>query len=379
MRGLAAPCCIRAATIESIIMPLIIVTGRPCTGKTTFASQLRDYLVASGKEHVVLLNEESLNLNKIESYQSATKEKVLRGAIKSAADHALTTSTYVIVDSLNYIKGYRYELYCTSRTVRTPHCVVWVAASEDTAAAWNRERLERGSDGYEESVFADLRLRYEAPNESNRWDAPLFRVNALPNTGESSDVGKYAVIANDINVSLDTNSTPAPAVKAKSSWKPKKASTTAPAPVAVAEMPTEQSPKGLWFSGSMAGVVDDLSTFQSTDAVLQAMSAYFSTAQAPTPNSSTVIAQHAQADLLYELDRTSQQITQVLVTHQAENVEGTPVRLEEYDRILTMTRFTSMAELQRLRRQWVKINAQHPPNSTQAIGASFIDFLAVHL
>ncbi|RYH20633.1 hypothetical protein EON65_22915 [archaeon] len=365
-------------------MPLIIVTGRPCTGKTTFSNQLRDHLLSSGKEHVVLVNEESLNLNKVDSYQSATKEKVLRGAIKSAADHALTTSTYVIVDSLNYIKGYRYELYCTSRTVRTPHCVVWVAASEDTAATWNKERMDRGDDRYEESVFADLLLRYEAPNESNRWDAPLFRVNSQP-SGAAKSNRKSAEAATIASVISDSIST---VVKAKSSWKPKKASQPplvqvpieAPADSAAdGAAPLGHSPKGLWFSGSMAGVTDDLSAFQTAEEVLHAMTAYFSTAQAPTPNSSTVIAQHAQADLLYELDRTSQQITQVLVAHQAENVEGTPVRLVDYDRILTVTRFTSMVELQRLRRQWVKINAQHPPNSTQAIGASFIDFLAVHL
>eukprot|EP01031_Cornospumella_fuschlensis_P031462 gene31462-38028_t len=362
-------------------MPLIIVTGRPCTGKTTFASRLKDYLLASGKENVILVNEESLNLSKSESYQTATKEKVLRGAIKSAADHALTSSTYVIVDSLNYIKGYRYELYCTSRTVRTPHCVVWVAANEDISTTWNRERQQKGDDGYEETVFADLRLRYEAPIESNRWDAPLFRVNSLP-SGADNQCNK---VTEELTSKFVISPPTAPVVKAKSSWKPKKSSQkpndseTPVVPTAAEEVQLDKGPKGLWFSGSMSGVTDDLSAFQSAEEVLVAISAYFSTAQAPTPNSSTVIAQHAQADLLYELDRTSQQITQVLVAHQADNVEGTPVRLVEYDRMLTMTRFSSMAELQRLRRQWVKINAQHPPSSTQAIGASFIDFLAVHL
>eukprot|EP01031_Cornospumella_fuschlensis_P034083 gene34083-41254_t len=339
-------------------MPLIIVTGRPCTGKTTFASRLKDYLLASGKENVILVNEESLNLSKSESYQSATKEKVLRGAIKSAADHALTSSTYVIVDSLNYIK----------------------AANEDMSAMWNRERILKGDDGYEETVFADLRLRYEAPIESNRWDAPLFKVNSLP-PGDN----ECNKVTEELTSKIVTSPSTAPAVKAKSSWKPKKSlqkptdSETPVVPTVAEEVQQDKGPKGLWFSGSMSGVTDDLSAFQSAEEVLVAIGAYFSTAQAPTPNSSTVIAQHAQADLLYELDRTSQQITQVLVTHQADNVEGTPVRLVEYDRMLTMTRFSSMAELQRLRRQWVKINAQHPPSSTQAIGASFIDFLAVHL
>jgi len=27
--------------------------------------------------------------------------------------------------------------------------------------------------------FRDLRMRFEAPNEQNRWDSPLFRVAAI--------------------------------------------------------------------------------------------------------------------------------------------------------------------------------------------------------
>jgi hypothetical protein len=42
----------------------------------------------------------------------------------SAVDHALNADTIVLFDSLNYIKGYRYELYCIARSQSTPHCVV---------------------------------------------------------------------------------------------------------------------------------------------------------------------------------------------------------------------------------------------------------------
>lgn len=39
-------------------------------------------------------------------------------------DHALDGSTVVVLDSLNYIKGLRYQLYCTARAESTQHCVV---------------------------------------------------------------------------------------------------------------------------------------------------------------------------------------------------------------------------------------------------------------
>jgi protein KTI12 len=52
-------------------------------------------------------------------------------------DHALNADTFVILDSLNYIKGYRYELYCLARSQRTPHCVVHIDCSYDVSLTWN--------------------------------------------------------------------------------------------------------------------------------------------------------------------------------------------------------------------------------------------------
>lgn len=40
---------------------------------------------------------------------------------------------------------------------------------------------------YHHYSFRDLRMRFEAPNEQNRWDYPLFKVAAI-------DEGKQAVV-----------------------------------------------------------------------------------------------------------------------------------------------------------------------------------------
>lgn len=32
---------------------------------------------------------------------------------------------------------------------------------------------------YHDCSFHDLRMRFEAPNEQNRWDFPLFKVAAI--------------------------------------------------------------------------------------------------------------------------------------------------------------------------------------------------------
>ena len=42
----------------------------------------------------------------------------------SAVKRLLTPDTIVLADGMNYIKGYRYQMYCESKAVRTPNCVV---------------------------------------------------------------------------------------------------------------------------------------------------------------------------------------------------------------------------------------------------------------
>jgi tRNA uridine 5-carbamoylmethylation protein Kti12 len=58
--------------------------------------------------------------------QDSTSEKELRGSLKSEVQKLVSKETLIILDSLNYIKGYRYELYCVSKLCQTPQCVVCV-------------------------------------------------------------------------------------------------------------------------------------------------------------------------------------------------------------------------------------------------------------
>ena len=113
-------------------MPLVIVAGKPCTGKTNVANSLVEFLKQNGAKNVELVNEEYLNISKADGYKSSFDEKNTRGSIKSAADHKMNADCFLVVDSLNYIKGYRYQLYCSARTFRTAHCVLWVACPDST-------------------------------------------------------------------------------------------------------------------------------------------------------------------------------------------------------------------------------------------------------
>jgi tRNA uridine 5-carbamoylmethylation protein Kti12 len=240
----------------------------------------------------------------------------------------------------------------------------------------------------------DLWKRFEAPNDANRWDNPLFKVK---NTAAEHATSPTEA-APPTDIAVETVIQPK---SLKSSWKPKKkkatdgsdaaaeATTVDAAPssssaaafssASTADDASSTSRNTLSISGTKVTDGDDLSQFVELATVFPALTDYLLHANLPLPNSSTVAAAHAQADLLYELDRTSQRITQMIMAHQADALEGTPLKFTDYDRVLTLNRLISPGELQRYRSQFVKVHSQHPPTTSVAVGVSFIEFLGLHL
>ena len=56
--------------------------------------------------------------------KDSSKEKELRATLKSEVNKHMSKDDVIILDYLNYIKGYRYELFCISKLYQTPQCVV---------------------------------------------------------------------------------------------------------------------------------------------------------------------------------------------------------------------------------------------------------------
>jgi protein KTI12 len=101
----------------------------------------------------------------------------------------------VVADGLNYIKGFRYQLFCEAKALGTPSCVVsflpaawsdWtlkipevhIGTPITTCREMNNRLLANPETdgGYPDDVFENLVFRYEEPNGMTRWDSPLFTV-----------------------------------------------------------------------------------------------------------------------------------------------------------------------------------------------------------
>jgi protein KTI12 len=112
---------------------LVLISGYPSSGKTARANQLRDFFEAKitsetadarvGKLKVHLINDQTLGVSRT-VYHTAKAEKDARAEEYSAVKRVLSRDDIVIADGLNYIKGFRYQLYCEAKAVQTPNCVV---------------------------------------------------------------------------------------------------------------------------------------------------------------------------------------------------------------------------------------------------------------
>lgn len=139
---------------------MVMMCGFPCSGKSTRAIELANFLRQyNGKSvpveesvdksaessgckiksrmqkgdaeinhllpmKVFIVNEEELHIDRIETYSEGAREKSARGAIRAALERNLERNVVVIVDYMNNIKGFRYELHHRARSLKTNHCVV---------------------------------------------------------------------------------------------------------------------------------------------------------------------------------------------------------------------------------------------------------------
>ncbi|CAE6435919.1 unnamed protein product [Rhizoctonia solani] len=172
-------------------MALVTFSGFPSSGKTRRTDQLRAYLEQKLQENneetngwkVSVLSDEMLNIPK-SSYDESRLEKPARSALLSAIVRDLSKNTILIVDSLNYIKGFRYQMYCAAREVGVRVATVFVVATPDLCKEWNQKRENR----YSDATFDNLIQRYEEPNSMVRWDAPLFTVTWTDETVPGEDI-----------------------------------------------------------------------------------------------------------------------------------------------------------------------------------------------
>ena len=397
-------------------MPCIIITGHPSSGKSSVAEKLKARALRHAMvDNVVILNEESncSDYTKQQCYETSLAEKKTRAALKAAFDRSVgaeSQKTLVILDSLNYIKGFRYELHCISKAAGERHGILWVLNQPDVCEEWNQKRSE--SERYESKLLRELIFRYEAPDERNRWDKPLFVVDVTPSDHSKGSDSKSEVMTKSIynmhsldatlptqpkvdeNVSSSTVPVPQKKKPTKSAFsraKPKKpitndssssvsnearnlsqtsqnvpSATSSPAAGHIGEGTAGNSSLPVPKTKTLEEQLDDIldSLLNKTQPLKEGMS--------------TQVHIAGNANALQELDSITQRMVSALATAQNSHTGGKLViSMNGMTFSMNHKRAIALAELRRLRKQYLLWVAQNPPHDTteQGISESFLSYI----
>ncbi|KAF8647093.1 hypothetical protein AX16_006927 [Volvariella volvacea WC 439] len=180
-------------------MALVTISGFPCSSKTKRALQLKQFIEEKlsepsydgPKPKVVIISDDNLNIDR-SVYNDSKSEKIARGKLFAALQRELSVDKIVILDGLNYIKGFRYQLYCAAREAKVRVCTIFTAITPEVCRAWNQS-----CNHYPPETLDALTMRFEEPNSMVRWDAPLFTIlwneETIPSDGIWDAIMKGAI------------------------------------------------------------------------------------------------------------------------------------------------------------------------------------------
>jgi protein KTI12 len=146
-------------------MALVVLSGLPGSGKTSLAHNLKPLFEATGRE-CVIVSEPSVEDG---AFSASHLETQSRSDYKAAVHRALLPERVTIADGMNFIKGFRYELFCFAREIGIGFCCAFCPCSDADSFARSKQR-------YPEAVLRDLIGRMETPSDRHKWDRPLVIV-----------------------------------------------------------------------------------------------------------------------------------------------------------------------------------------------------------
>ncbi|XP_066232357.1 protein KTI12 homolog [Saccopteryx leptura] len=334
-------------------MPLVVFCGLPYSGKSSRAEELRQVLANEGRAVYVVDDATVLGAEDATVYGDSAREKALRGALRAAVERRLSRHDVVILDSLNYIKGFRYELYCLARAARTPLCLVYCVRP----GSLSRGTRVAGAENRNRNVSVSWRPRGE---EEGRPPTAGTCVLGEPYTADSVVNGRaQAHVPKELEPE-ETRVSDLPALVAPEFEKSAKKVSSAfyPPELLEALMLRFEAPdsRNRWDRPlfTLVGLEEPLPLAEIQAALFEN--------RAPPPHQSTQSQPLASGSFLHNLDQVTSQVLAGLMEAQKNAVPGDLLKLPGTTEHLRFTRPLSMAELSRLRRQFISYTKMHPNN-----------------
>ncbi|XP_036112311.1 protein KTI12 homolog [Molossus molossus] len=349
-------------------MPLVVFCGLPYCGKSRRAEELRRALAAEGRAVYVVDDAAVLGAEDATVYGDSTREKALRGALRASVERRLSRHDVVILDSLNYIKGFRYELYCLARAARTPLCLIYCVRPGSLSGG---PRVADAEENRSQNVSVTWRPR---TLEGGR---PLVAGTCVLREPQALD----SVVNGRTQAHVPEE------------LKPEEARAPDLSPLVIPEL--EKPAKhvsGVFYPPELLESL--IQRFEAPDSrnrwdrplftlvsleeplpLTEIRAALFEN-RAPPPHQSTQSQPLASGSFLHQLDQITSQVLAGLMEAQKSAVPGDLLKLPGTTERLQFTRPLSMAELSRLRRQFISYTKVRPNNENLSqLANMFLQYL----
>ena len=169
-------------------MSAILLVGVPGSGKTVLANNIKKRLDEMGKDSVIV-TEPGVEKG---TFDSSDAERIGRSDFKTSFQRELSSKRVVIADGMNFIKGFRYELYCLTREAGLGWCVAYLDVDDETAFARAEAKYPK------KEKLKKLIGRMEKPMETTKFDKPLFVVKDPNDTEIIDKIIKQALSKNSV-------------------------------------------------------------------------------------------------------------------------------------------------------------------------------------
>lgn len=332
-------------------MPLVVFCGLPYSGKSRRAEELRQALATGGHTVYVVDDAAVLGAEDATVYGDSAREKELRGALRAAVERHLSRHDVVILDSLNYIKGFRYELYCLARAARTTLCLVYCV--QPCGAGGGPQVADTGSRN--RNVSVSWRPRAEAGERLQPTDAGVLR--APHAAGAAANGSADADLTKEAGPEKPEAPDPPSLLTPGSSAAPEPSAFYPPELLEALKLRFEApDSRNRWDRPlfTLVGPEEPLPLAEIRAALFEN--------RAPPPHQATQSQPLASGSFLHQLDQVTSQVLAGLMEAQKSAVPGDSIKLPGTTEPLQFTRPLTMAELSRLRRQFISYTKMHPNN-----------------
>jgi O-phosphoseryl-tRNA(Sec) kinase len=146
---------------------LIILTGLPASGKSTFAKVLKKQLIQTYAIDVEIVDPDMIREAISPGEFNYRKERHVKKVMIKKIKIALKKKRIVINDDLNYYTSMRHDLKAISDEFNIPFFILYISTPLETCSTWNRVRGSPISD----DIIHEIARKFD-PFGNYQWDTP---------------------------------------------------------------------------------------------------------------------------------------------------------------------------------------------------------------